>query len=113
MCIVLASSRLWSASKHVSNVPGREFIVCASSLTLSFEVLNGLGTVVGRSLRKPFDHIAVEVAYSGQRLWFMQCKPVSDSALHHLPAGLYVIKSWNSPEGARSGRTVTKTWSLC
>ena len=91
LCIVLASSRLWSASKHVSNVPGREFIVCASSLTLSFEVLNGLGTVVGRSLRKPFDHIAVEVAYSGQR--FMQCKPVSDSALHHLPAGLYVIKS--------------------
>jgi len=79
----------------VSNVPSREFIVCASSLTLSFEVLNGLGTVVGRSLRKPFDHIAVEVAYSGQR--FMQCKPVSDSALHHLPAGLYVIKSWNSP----------------
>ena len=54
LCIVLASSRLWSASKHVSNVPGREFIVCASSLTLSFEVLNGLGTVVGRSLRKPF-----------------------------------------------------------
>ena len=103
MCIVLASSRLWSASKHVSNVPGREFIVCASSLTLSFEVLSGLGTVVGRSLRKPFDHITVEVAYSGQRLWFMQCKPVSDSALHHLPAGLYVIKSWNSPEGARSG----------
>ena len=87
----------------MSNVPGREFIVCASSLTLSFEVLNGLGTVVGRSLRKPFDHIAVEVAYSGQRLWFMQCKPVSDSALHHLPAGLYMIKSWNSPEGARSG----------
>ena len=33
------SSSLWPASgssKHVSNIPGREFIVCANSSTLSF-----------------------------------------------------------------------------